>query len=173
MSEVYFIGDLHFGHKGILKFAKGYRCTDSMEEHDKWIVRQWNSVVKSNDTVFVVGDICFDRNKLGLVKQMRGNKHLILGNHDNFNNRDYSKYFNKVTGPIKYKKYWVTHIPIHPNELWGCKNIHGHVHMNSIDDNNYINVSVETCRALPINFNNIKNGMHQQAYQMINNFKNI
>ena len=61
MSEVFFISDTHFGHKGILTFSgtKEFRKFDSIEEHDAELVRHWNSVVGKNDTVFHLGDFCF------------------------------------------------------------------------------------------------------------------
>lgn len=157
MSTVRFISDLHLGHKAICKFAGPYRNNCStVEEHDAWIVQQWNSVVNKSDLVWVLGDVCFDKNSLPLLKQMKGNKHLILGNHDEFSISEYLICFNKVHGFIKYKEFWISHAPIHANELRGKLNIHGHVHMNSIQDSRYINVSVENLKGCPISIEEIR-----------------
>lgn len=68
-------------------------------------------------------------------------------------------YFNKVCGFEKYKKSWLSHAPIHPAELRGKINIHGHVHDATITDENglpdlrYFNVSLENTGGRPIAHN--------------------
>lgn len=61
--------------------------------------------------------------------------------------------FNKVCGFEKYKKSWLSHAPIHPAELWGKINIHGHVHDATIPDYNYYNVPLENTNGRPIAHN--------------------
>lgn len=51
----YFISDLHFGHKNILKFDN--RPFLNIEQHDKAIIENWNNVVGEDDDVYVLGDI--------------------------------------------------------------------------------------------------------------------
>lgn len=161
MSRVFMISDLHIGHVSILKFR---RCNPewTLEDHDKWIVKQWNSVVKKRDTVYVLGDVCFDVEKMKLFLKMNGNKILILGNHDKFDLGVYQKYFSKIHAFRRYKGYWISHCPIHPQEMRGRKNIHGHLHDNYVlledgsIDTNYFNVSVEKCNdGKPILFSEI------------------
>lgn len=157
MSKVRFISDLHLGHNRIIEFSGKYRGNvTTTEEHDKWIVQQWNTVVSKNDTVMVLGDICFDRDKLHLFKYMKGNKHLILGNHDKFGLDEYAHFFSKIHGFTKYKGFWLSHSPIHPQELRGKFNIHGHVHQNIIQDPRYISVCVEALEGKPISFEEIQ-----------------
>lgn len=156
MSKVFFISDLHLGHSNILKFSQGYRYGDTIDEHDQWLVTQWNSVVKNKrDVVYVLGDVCFDFDKLKLIGQMTGNKILLPGNHDKFKLEDYQKYFYKIISFKKYKGFWISHCPIHPNELRNRYNIHGHTHKNSIPDRRYINVCVEVLNGTPIEFEKI------------------
>lgn len=168
MSNIRFISDLHFGHTGIIAFSGTERGgVTSIEEHDKWIVEQWNSVVSKNDLVWVLGDVCMDKTKLPLLKKMKGNKHLILGNHDEFTLDVYAPYFNKIHGFLKYKGFWISHAPLHPHELRGKVNLHGHLHKNIITrwnpekndwepDPNYICVSVEQVNGCPISMIDIK-----------------
>ena len=65
-------------------------------------------------------------------------------------------------GLEKYKGAWLSHAPIHPAELRGKINIHGHVHYaNVLDetgklDNRYFNVSLENTGGCPIALNVIK-----------------
>lgn len=129
----------------------------TVEEHDNYIVRQWNSVVSKNDLVYVLGDVCFDKTKLPLLKRMKGNKHLILGNHDEFSLETYKPYFNKIHGFMKYKGVaWLSHAPIHPDELRGKWNIHGHVHHKTLPDYRYINVGVEVLDGKPISWDELQ-----------------
>lgn len=161
MSNVFFIGDLHLDHKNILNFSP-MRGGTNVEEHNEWIITQWNSVVRKNDKVWVCGDVCFSNESLKLLDRMAGYKNLVRGNHDKQSSFTYLKYFNHINGIIKVHGYWVTHAPIHPQELRGKKNIHGHVHSNSIRlesgelDDRYINVSVENIHGTPISLEQIK-----------------
>ena len=161
MSKVYFIGDLHLGHKSICKFSGALRggCT-TIEEHDAWIMEQWNSTVNKNDLIYVMGDVAFDKDRLPLLKRMKGNKHLILGNHDKFSLNHYKPFFNKIHGFEKYKgKAWLSHAPIHPGSLRDLWNIHGHLHSSGLDDSRYVCVSVEALNGKPISWDEI---VHKQ-----------
>lgn len=160
LSKVYFISDLHLGHKNILKFSPERGGTD-MQSHSEWLVSQWNSVVTKQDLVWVLGDVCFDSKHMFYLKQMHGSKHLILGNHDKFTLKEYFQYFNKVHGFMGYKKAWLSHAPVHPNSLRNKINIHGHLHQGYVRhedgtlDRDYFNVSVEALGGVPINYNQI------------------
>lgn len=151
MSTVRFIGDLHLGHENIAKFSGPQRGgITNADEHDAWIVERWNSVCMKNDVIWILGDVCMNKEKLPLLKKMKGNKHLILGNHDEFALEVYKPYFNKIHGFLRYKGMWLSHAPIHPDELRGKINIHGHVHNHPIDDRRYLCVSVEQVGGQPL-----------------------
>ena len=162
MSEVFHAGDLHFGHKNIAKFRPmvGDIPVHSEEEHREAVIQLWNSVVTKREVVWVHGDVLFDIGLLHQLGRLKGNKNLILGNHD-IKLKDWV-YFDKVVGLEKYKGTWLSHAPIHPAELRGKVNIHGHVHYaNVLDetgklDNRYFNVSLENTGGCPIALNVIK-----------------
>ena len=67
-------------------------------------------------------------------------------------------------GLYKYKEFWLSHAPIHPCELRGKRNIHGHVHQNHVmdehhkRDNRYINVCVENTDGAPVSLDKIRLG---------------
>ena len=152
MSRVYFTSDLHFGHTNIMKWQQDSSLRGNAansEEHDEWLIEEWNKVVKKHDLVWVLGDIAMGKGHNGLehlskVGRLNGTKHCILGNHDDTLHEYYPHYFARIRGMFRYKNHWLTHAPIHPNELRGRPNIHGHVHTQSIpDEENYINVCVE------------------------------
>lgn len=150
MSKKYVISDLHLGHKNIIKFSGALRGGANVEEHDLWIMDQWNSVVTKHDLVYVLGDVAMNRESLEKVKRLKGNKLLVRGNHDVYNTKIYLEYFQEVWGFLHHKGvFWMSHAPIHPQELRGKFNLHGHVHQNSIPDDRYINCCVDAHYGIP------------------------
>jgi len=156
-NTLFFISDLHFGHKNIINFAGCHRGGSNVEEHDEWIIEQWNSVVKKKDTVYVLGDVAFSREGLAKCSRLLGNKNLILGNHDRYRVEEYSQYFRVRSGIFKHAGHWLTHAPIHSESLRNIDNIHGHMHHKKIDDDRYINVCVEQVGGVPISIDEIRN----------------
>lgn len=155
MNKIYFISDLHLGHKKILDFSPG-RGGTTTEEHDEWIIESWNSVVTKRDVVWVLGDVAMGEESLKQVAKLRGQKNLIRGNHDRQALPTYLKYFNNVYGLVKRYGFWMSHCPLHPQELRGKVSVHGHTHQNIILDSTgqpdprYISVCVEALNGIPI-----------------------
>jgi len=165
MSGVYVISDLHLGHKNILKFAGRYRAwADTVVEHNHILLARINSVCRDKrDLLYILGDVAFSIEDLDLLSELPCRKILVRGNHDRFQDGVYHKYFESIQGVIKYKGMWLSHAPIHPNELRGHINIHGHVHFNSIRNNytqaldkRYINACVEMTDGYPLDLIKIR-----------------
>jgi len=153
MSEIYFIGDTHFGHKGIIQFSetKPFRPFDTIEEHDEELVKRWNSVVGKKDNVWHLGDVAFGARNLPVLGRLNGYKRLIMGNHDVYGASEYLKYFSKVFGIVEYKGMVLSHAPLHESQLkrWYI-NVHGHLHTKTLNDPRYINVSCEQINLTPV-----------------------
>jgi calcineurin-like phosphoesterase family protein len=156
MSNVYFISDLHLGHKNIMKFAGSHREGVDSEDHDRILFENWHSRVNKRDLVFVLGDVAFNEDKLTWFSTWSGRKQLVRGNHDEFDKQLYYSVFEQVYGIISYKGFWLSHCPIHPCEIRNRKaNIHGHVHQNSVLLDNgeldvrYWNSCVEAVQGVP------------------------
>lgn len=131
MGVTRFIGCLHFGHKFISKL----RGFDSSEEHDALLIETWNKVVNKRDKVFILGDITMETDEYyPYLDELKGSKHVVLGNHDLAKHiPQLYDYVDYISGMVKYKGYWVTHCPIHPQELSFVKgNIHAHIHNMTI-----------------------------------------
>ena len=83
MSKVFFISDLHFGHKYVIEFDK--RPFKDVQEMETEMIRRWNAKVSPEDHVFVVGDM-FGKVTTAhageIVHTLNGKIHLIRGNHD-------------------------------------------------------------------------------------------
>ena len=150
MANVWFLGDVHLGHKNIHK----YRGFNSNEEHDALIKENYHNVVSKRDIVYFLGDTAFTHEALAEIKTWQGeSRRLIVGNHDlerGVKMRDLTEAYDKVYAFKKYKDFWLTHAPIHPDELRGRWCLHGHVHEDTIDDPRYLNVSMEAINYKPI-----------------------
>lgn len=79
---IYYIGDMHFGHKNVIKYD--CRPFETVEEMDTALVENWNSVVSDDDDVYIIGDFTHRSSHMAsyYLKKLRGHKHLIIGNHD-------------------------------------------------------------------------------------------
>ena len=65
--------DFHFGHKNIIKYCK--RPFTNVTEMDETLIKNWNSVVKPEDEIHVVGDVAFCCTMdyaLGIMKRLNG-----------------------------------------------------------------------------------------------------
>lgn len=161
MNNIFFISDTHFGHGNILNFKdksdKPVRPFASVEEMDETLIENWNRVVRPQDKIYHLGDVAIPRRGLECLARCNGDKVLIRGNHDIFRLKDYVKYFRDIRGYLVLENYLASHIPVHPDSKSRFKkNIHGHLHTNKLDDNFYINVSVEQINFTPISFEEIK-----------------
>ena len=154
MSGVYHTSDWHLGHRNISRF----RAQDNIEneKESSWmIINNYKAIIHKRDTVWFHGDIIFDPYYLEIVKDLPGNKKILLGNHDLEPKRkitisDLVEVFDSVEALVKHKGTWLSHAPIHPDELRGAINIHGHTHYHVIDDERYVNVCVEQTNYFPI-----------------------
>lgn len=182
MPNTFFISDTHFGHKNIITFKTGdnkpLRDFASVEEMDECMVTRWNSVVKSQDTIYHLGDVVINRKALPILDRLNGRKVLIKGNHDIFKLKDYVKYFDDIRAYKVMTEDGIicSHIPIHPESLSRWKlNLHGHLHSNmikkttsyydmeahmvkwhEIPDYRYMCISVEQINYTPISLDEIR-----------------
>ena len=77
-----YISDLHFGHKNVILFE--HRPFSDVDTMDHCLIQLWNSRVSADDDVYIVGDFCYrsGRTPDWYLRQLKGHKHLIIGNHD-------------------------------------------------------------------------------------------
>ena len=78
----FYISDLHFGHANVIRFDN--RPFANLEEMHEVLIKNWNDKVSNEDTVYILGDFCWQTENewIGILKQLNGKKVLILGNHD-------------------------------------------------------------------------------------------
>ncbi|RTL00270.1 MAG: hypothetical protein EKK65_08270 [Lysobacterales bacterium] len=76
---IWFTSDLHFGHKGIVKYRPRFADEVSMRAH---IRAAWCDVVAADDVVYVIGDAAFTGRHLDEMGDLPGTLVLVAGNHD-------------------------------------------------------------------------------------------
>lgn len=142
---IFFTSDTHFNHRNILNFCPESRAeANSIKEMNDLIIQRWNEVVTDEDVVYHLGDVAFSNPQLAptLLKQLKGKKILIKGNHDNPKFiRNISRFFDEV---CEYKELRLDdgtnivlfHYPIvHWNRKdHGAYHLYGHVHGKEIPE---------------------------------------
>lgn len=149
MSNVYIVSDLHIGHKNICKYRPEF---EDVNRHNTAMIENVLRTCGKRDTLWLLGDICFDESYDWIYYefcQNIGQVNLVIGNHCSENNErqrilGYAHECGvKLHSLVSYKGCWLSHHPIHPQELRGKFNIHGHMHREQIDDPRYYNACVE------------------------------
>lgn len=147
----YFISDLHLFHENCIRFDN--RPFDTVEQMHKAIIYNWNNRITNGDTVYILGDVSMRGTNLELIQLvsiLKGQKVLILGNHDRVKDFRYQKLFNEIVDykvtqtsipnekdPKKRDNIHVVlcHFPIlmWNNQHRGYIHLYGHVH-NSVEE---------------------------------------
>ncbi len=160
---IFYTSDLHLGHANIIKLCN--RPFADVNEMNNALIENWNNRVTNNDTVCIVGDLCFRaENPESLIAQLKGRKHLIIGNHGNswLKKVDSAKYFKSVERMLVFGngkcKVTLCHYPMMSFE--GDYLIYGHIHNNKNANywpllskmENALNASVEVSEYSPVTF---------------------
>lgn len=169
MGKIYFISDTHFNDEFILRSER--HEFKSMKEMTMEIVKQWQSVVTDEDTVFHLGDIgmpdrpnAFFTPLSTIINSLPGKKILIKGNHDQqFTKKEMFDlgFYRVYEYPICIDGfYWLSHEPMYITSSMPYVNIHGHIHTNTMHTdkipNQYVNVCVDHLKYSPKSFEDIK-----------------
>jgi calcineurin-like phosphoesterase family protein len=160
MSSILFTSDFHLGHKVITdKYRKQF---NSSEEHDSLLFDKI-SKLKKRDILFVLGDFLFDCDKYDEyiinLSKMSCRIKLVMGNHDTrllYTEKRLPRLEMQL--PLfSYKNHWISHCPIHPQELRNrAGNIHGHLHNAPLDDKRYFDVGLDKNNFDFVDFDYIK-----------------
>ena len=121
MTKTFFIADTHFADKDVFEMSGENKFFNSVSEKDDKIIKNWNSSVSVEDTVFILGDF----GKSDYMYRLNGKKFFIKGNHDDFS-------VDSIY-PILYQNFFIlSHEPQFILEDGPYANIFGHVHNNPI-----------------------------------------
>lgn len=153
--------DLHLDHPKAAK-ARGF---DTLKEYQEKVQDAWNDTVTPRTTVILVGDSALYYDGLAMIKKLPGKKILILGNHDierDNDIRDVLEVYDRVEGLWKHRKgLWFGHAPLHPSQLRGRRQVHGHTHETIIQDERYINVCWDHLKEGPVDLERILTGEYR------------
>lgn len=181
--NIWVISDTHFRHAAMLGFTgsdgkpvrPGFANVD---EVDELMMENWNSVVKTGDLVYHLGDVVIHKkqqDKEWFQKnwpKLNGSKRLVVGNHDDVKWLASGGFFQKVLMWRMFPEFglMLSHVPLHESSLLrhvdrtkvypdGCitmLNVHGHIHSNPSPEGPYRNVCVEVTNYTPVNIEELR-----------------
>ena len=131
MGNVRFCGCLHLGDNWAAEY-RGFKNPDEYHEH---LIKSWNSKVHKKDLTYILGDVSMETNEhYHILDKLNGRKKVVLGNHDLGKHiPDLLKHVETVEGLVHYKGFWLSHAPLHPQELTFVRgNIHAHIHEEDV-----------------------------------------
>ena len=143
---IWITSDTHFNHTNILKYEPKSRPFETIEEMNEAIINNWNAVVKSTDTVYVLGDFFMGPMDkiIPILSRLKGKIILIRGNHDTPLRLDLYRNYGIEIKDIDYLRYKgryfiLCHFPIASEEFIQMVikdnsevvTLYGHTHSNS------------------------------------------
>ena len=153
MGQNKYIADCHFFHANIIRYDN--RPFSSVEEMNQQMINLWNSETQNDDNVYIVGDFSWGNTQqtLEILRQLRGNKYLIIGNHDYFINDDeIRKQFVQIKDrkTIKDGKERIL-LDHNPSLFWDGQfrdSVHFYAHVHNSHQENMIRSSLTEARQL-------------------------
>ena len=174
--NIWFTADYHLSHANIIKYCN--RPFKTLEDMNNTIIRNHNERIKSEDTLYFLGDFCF-RNSPGgkkgegeilraeyYKKLLNGNIVFIKGNHDA--NNSLKTHLDKAIIFYGQKSISLTHRPEHVDTRCDLHFV-GHVHQiwkfKRIKQSEHIidlmNVGVDVWGFKPVSFDEIMRDYHK------------
>ena len=194
MPQTWFTADTHFGHANIVKFCarpflsaaeqekaavdpRGHWkvSRETIEQHDEALIQTINSMVMPKDTLWILGDFCWGKEKEAAAYLARiacENVHFVWGNHDHSSVGHLFK-SNMQQGIIRVdgQLIWLNHYPMRSwdGRFHGSWHLYGHVHnrFEALDqDTPYMltkDVGVDACNYQPISFEQLAQYMQPRV----------
>jgi calcineurin-like phosphoesterase family protein len=176
-NNIWFTSDTHLGHYNIIKYCN--RPFTSVQQMDETIIRNWNSVVQPEDTIYHLGDFTFYREEekvLNLLRRLNGTKIFVFGNHDKVMwNQQVRKQFSAMYPfhEINIDKQRIT-LCHYAMKVWngshrGSWQLYGHSHGTIPDptDALQIDVGVDCHGFTPISFEQIGRLMAKKTFKPV------
>lgn len=171
--KTFFTADTHFNHSNIIKYCN--RPFANKDEMNVEMIKRWNSKVGPYDHVWHVGDFSFSRDgDDGILDQLHGVKHLILGNHDNertISTRNWNSVSHyhelKINGQMIVLFHYA--MRVWDKSHFGSWQLYGHSHGSLPDDPKAlsIDVGVDCHNFYPLEFEEIKPIMAKKDFTPI------
>jgi len=170
-SKTFFIADTHFGHASIINHCK--RPFASVQEMDECLISNWNSIIKSGNTVYVLGDFAY-KDHLKYLHRLNGQKILIVGNHDKMSGK-VKECFSEIH-PMLRRNFFKQDVTLchyamvtWANSIHGSWQLYGHSHGRLIESPTMkqLDVGVDTWNYSPVPFEVVKMVMDTKADKII------
>lgn len=156
-GNTWFTADLHFNHKNIIDLVS--RPFNSLNKMHQVLIENWNSRVKPEDRIYIVGDLYWGKDSEQLRKilaKLNGEKFLILGNHDEINPFKYVDLgIKQVSTWMEVGRFIMVHDPARSVENKDRFHLCGHVHDLFQVQGNVINVGVDVWNFKPISMSKV------------------
>ncbi len=124
--NIYITSDTHFNHKTMIQ--QQWRKFKTTTEMNEFIIKQWNSVVKPEDTVYHLGDVALNKKTYyceHIEPMLNGKIIYIRGNHD----PQSLTRVEHIVIKFKGKMLELVHNPKDAVCIWDyC--LHGHLHIS-------------------------------------------
>lgn len=170
MGNIFFTSDQHYFHEKIITSCN--RPFVNAEIMNEELIKNHNDVVSKNDTVYMLGDVAHrykDKDLNDVLNRLNGTFHLILGNHDRYNDIVKTNRFSTIKDISYLKidniKIMLCHYPI---RSWNCKkhgawHLYGHEHGNISDYGFSFDVGVDCWNYTPISWDKVREIMNGKA----------
>lgn len=100
MSNIWFTSDQHYYHQNVIKYCS--RPYVTVEEMNEKLLLEYNSLVKPEDIVYMLGDFSLAFRPVELYgSRLNGTKYLVPGNHD------FVHSYNKKSRNEENRKKWI------------------------------------------------------------------
>ena len=171
MPNIWFTADFHLGHKNIIRYCN--RPFDTVEEMNRIIIERLNSLVKTNDILYFLGDFCIGpkARAVELRREIRCKKiFAVPGNHDKDTRKlthEFSWLGDLAEVSINGQRIVLCHYAM---RVWnhsshGAWHLYGHSHgrLPSLDASLSMDVGVDTHDFRPWHFDEIRDRMKEKA----------
>jgi calcineurin-like phosphoesterase family protein len=106
---IFFTADLHLHHNNIIRYCHRNPHFRDIEDMDRGLIANWNSVVANSDKVYHLGDFCFtgDSNTYGaMMHKVQGQTIFLRGNHDK--GLQHANYYiwRRIEGMKIFMRHW-------------------------------------------------------------------
>jgi calcineurin-like phosphoesterase family protein len=163
----FFTADHHFGHANIIEMCK--RPFADVDAMDRAMITIWNETVAPNDTVWHLGDFayrCEPKRKRAILSRLHGNKHLIVGNHDDGDTR--SMAWGSVSQmkdiSVDGQRIFLCHYGMRtwPASRHGALHLYGHSHGTLPGNSQSLDVGVDVWDFRPLTLAEIKEVLERE-----------
>lgn len=156
--NIFVTSDQHHGHAHVIRYCN--RPFNSLDEMNETLITNHNSVVKSGDSVYHLGDFAFKTPEV-FLRRLNGRHILIKGNHDDRKKCENAGFawVKDVYGLKVDKKYyfWLSH---YAHRAWNKSNhgsfhCFGHSHGNMPDYGRSCDVGVDCWNYFPVSLEEV------------------